>query len=309
MTSAAIVVAFVTVVFAVAGPQLAQRLPPAVAIRVLVPASLAISMCGIWVLGAVALTWAGTLGPVSRYGGWSPEQLRADSPFPMTLAFLCALLTTLAVGRLLTVGTRRLWNLLAVRRCCRRLGSPGSLIVIEHERPDAFATPGAAGRIVITTGLLRALTADQRRALIAHETSHIVRHHAWWLFGAALTSAANPMMTPMSRAVAHLVERWADEDAAREVTDRRLVAETVAHAALLTRHREPGWRPSAAPAATGGDMPKRVRALLEPPQQPRVGPLVLLAVLLAASLVATGTMQTRSETLFDNASACGICHR
>ncbi|MEN3304381.1 MAG: hypothetical protein V7603_583 [Micromonosporaceae bacterium] len=308
MTGAAIVVALVTLVFAGVGPHLAHRLPPAVAIRVLVPASLAIAACGIWVLAAVAFTWAAQLPAVSRYGHWSAEQVRVATPFPTTLAIGCALLTLLAVGRTVTVGTLRLRSLLAARGSCRRLGSPGSLVVIDHDQPDAFATPGPSGRIVITTGLLRALTPDQRRALLAHEASHIAHQHAWWLFGSAVTSAANPLLAPMSRAVAHVVERWADEDAAREVTDRKLVALTIARAALLTRTTDPGPVPerAAGAGATAGDIPKRVQALLAPPPRPRVGPLAMLALLLAAGLVATGTMQTRSDTLLDNASTTAL---
>ena len=43
------------------------------------------------------------------------------------------------------------------------------------------------------------------------------------------------MLRPLSGAVAQAVERWADEDAAAHLADWRLVARTVARAALLTR--------------------------------------------------------------------------
>jgi Zn-dependent protease with chaperone function len=303
MTTATVVVLLVTLVFAAVGPRMADRLPPAVAIRVLVPTSLAIAVSGVWVLGAVAFTGAAQLPAISQYGHWSAERVREASPFPATMAIGCALLTLVAAGRTVTIGSRRLYRLLAARHSCRRLGTPGSLVVLERDRPDAFATPGPSGRIVVTTGLLRALTPDQRRALLAHEASHLAHQHAWWLFGSAMAQAANPLLAPVGRTIAHVVERWADEDAAREVTDRNLVAVTIAHAALLTQghRREQTSTNLSGLTATAGNIPKRIQALLAPPPRPRAAPLALLALLLTASLVATGTVQSRSDRLLDNA--------
>ena len=307
MAAATIVAGAITLLFAIMGPYLARRLPPATATRLLVPASLVVAGSGVWVLTAVAFTWVAQLGPVSRYGDWSAEELRADTPFPTTVAVSCGVLAVLSLSRTATVGTRRVRVLLAVRQCCREVGTPGSLVVLDHERPDAFATPGASGRIVITTGLLRALSADERRALLAHEASHLAHRHVLWLLAADLASAANPLLARTVRAMGHAVERWADEDAAQEVTDRRLVARTLARTALLTRSASSSTAPpSTAPtplklAATGGDVPGRVRALLEPPPRPRFVPLAVLLVLLIASTVAAGTVQHRGDQLLDQA--------
>ena len=109
--------------------------------------------------------------------------------------------------------------------------------------------------------------------------------------------AANPMLSSTVRAIGHAVERWADEDAARAVTDRRLVARTLARTALLIR----AAAPSQALPATGGDVPGRVRALLEPPPRPRVVPLAVLAALLVATTLAAGTVQRRGDELLDQA--------
>jgi len=292
------VACLVTAVFALVGPRLAGRLPPAAATRLVVPASLVVAASGVWVLGAVAFTWVAQLGPVSRYGQWSAEQLRADTPFPRAIAIGATVLAVLAVGRAATRGTRRVRLLLAVRQSCRGVGAPGSLVVLDHDQPDAFATPGAHGRIVVTRGLLRALDADERRALLAHEAAHLAHRHVWWLLAAELAAAANPMLAPTARAVRHTVERWADEDAARAVADRRLVARTLARTALLIRARTVAPVPL---PAVGGDVPGRVRALLEPPPRPRVVPLAVLIVLLVASTGAAGTVQRRGDELLGHA--------
>jgi hypothetical protein len=302
MGAATLVACALTVLFAVIGPRLARWLPPAVATRLLVPASLVVAASGVWVLGAVAFMWVAQIPAVSRYGEWSAEQVREGSPFPTVIPVGCTLLAVLAVGRAATVGTRRVRTLLAVRHSCRQIGAPGSLVVLDNERPDAFATPGAGGRIVVTTGLLRALAADERRALIAHEKSHLAHRHAWWLLAAELAVAANPMLGPTVRAIGHAVERWADEDAAQAVTDRRLVARTLARTALLIRAAPA--RQEALPAA-GGDVPGRVRALLGPPPRPRVVPLAVLAALLVGTTLAAGTVQRRGDELLDQAGTGG----
>ena len=296
MGTATLVAAAVNALFALAGPRLAGRLPPAAATRLVVPASLVVAGSGVWVLGAVAFTWVAQLPPVSRYGDWSAAQLRADTPFPTVIAVGATVLAVLAVGRTAVRGTRRVRLLLAVRHSCRGVGTAGSLVVLDNDRPDAFATPGADGRIVVTRGLLRALGPDERRALLAHEAAHLAHRHAWWLLATELAAAANPMLVPTARAVRHTVERWADEDAARAVADRRLVARTLARTALLIRAA-----PQVGLPALGGDVPVRVRALLQPPPRPRVVPLAVLVALLLAATGAAGTVQRRGDELLDRA--------
>jgi beta-lactamase regulating signal transducer with metallopeptidase domain len=143
------------------------------------------------------------------------------------------------------------------------------------------------------------LTLDERRALLAHERSHLTHRHAWWVLAADLATAVNPLLGPTTRAIRHATERWADEDAATAVRDRRLVARTVAHAALLQRrghrHRSP------APAATGGEIPRRVAAMLAP--KPRSRPLTLaaLGILAATVFAAAAAVGHTSEALFEHA--------
>jgi hypothetical protein len=300
MTIPLLITLSVMLAFALVGPLLARGLPPAVATRLLVPACLVVGASAVWALLTVGFTWVAQLGPVSRYGDWSPEQLRADTPFPTIIAVGCGLVAVGSVTQAGVVGTRRVRRMFAVRQACGQLGTPGSLVVLEDDRPDAFAVPGAGGRIVATTGLLRALTAAERRALIAHESAHLNRRHAWWLLATDVAAAANPLLRPTAAAIEHAVERWADEDAAREVTDRRLVARTLARTALLTRA---AGAPATGLPAAGGDVPCRVRALLAPPLRPRILPLTVLLALLITSTVAAATVQHRGDQLLDRAGS------
>jgi Zn-dependent protease with chaperone function len=302
MTTAAAIGIVAIVLFALAAPPVSRRLPPAAATRLLVPAGLLAATSGVFILGVLAFTWIGQFPLVAAQGAWSPTALRSDSPVPPGPAIVSGVLVGLAALSLMLTSARRVWALLAVHRSCRDLTVVGGLVVLDDDRPDAFTTAQPAGRIIVTTGLLRTLTPQQRRVLLAHETSHLTHHHAWWNLAADLAAAVNPLLRPTARAVATGVERWADEDAARIVGDRRLVAATLVHVAQLQSRFYGSTVAAAGPAATGGDVVARVRALLAPAPPRR--PLVVTAVvagLLVGVLPAAAVQQT-GEGLFEHAA-------
>ena len=82
------------------------------------------------------------------------------------------------------------------------------------------------------------------------------------------------------------------------MADRRLVARTLARTALLIRAAPVAGVPL---PAVGGDVPGRVRALLEPPPRQRVAPLFVLVALLVVATMAAGTVQRRGDELLDHA--------
>jgi beta-lactamase regulating signal transducer with metallopeptidase domain len=154
--------------------------------------------------------------------------------------------------------------------------------------------------------MLRALAADEQAALLAHERSHLTHRHAWWILAMDLAAAANPLLTPTGRAIRHTAKRWADEDAAHALHDRHLVARTVARAALARHHHTTA---QAVTAATGGDVPDRVRALLTPPA-PRHGPAIaVLTVLLTALTLGSVSVQQQGERLFERAETAAAAPR
>src|SRR5262245_1038386 len=231
MILACLVALAASVGYAVAGPALARDLTPAIAVRLLAVASVVVAASSMVVLWVVALIWVGQLSLVANYYDWSAETLRSTDPLPIIVGVASALLVAALVPYLLTFALRRGRALWSAHQACRRSGS-GGLLVVNSERAAAFATPAAGGRIVVTTGLLKALSANERRALLAHEASHLSHGHVWWVLAADLAAAANPLLRRAARHVNHTVERWADEDAAREVGDRQVVARALARAAL-----------------------------------------------------------------------------
>jgi len=297
--AAVIIAVAASLVIAASGPVMGRRLPPAVGARLLVAAAVLVAGCSVFVLGVMAFTWIGQLPPIAAVGEWSITDLRSADPIPTEIAAGSAVLLLLAAGWWLIVVARRCRALLAAHRSCRHLTAAGTLVVVDDQRPDAFTTPQPAGRIVVTTGLLQALADQERRVVLAHEASHLLHRHAWWLLAADLAAAANPLLRPTARAAGRCVERWADEDAAAVVGDRRAAARALARTALLTRNPDLAGR--LALAASGGDIPARVQALMAPPSRRRPATVVVLAALVMVLSAATLMVQHRGEQLFEHA--------
>jgi Zn-dependent protease with chaperone function len=288
--------------FAVSVPRLAVRLAPAVAVWLLVPASVAISVAGWFVLGVAAFTWIGQQPEVAEYGPWSPQVLAATTPFSRTSSMAATMLLTAAGVWTVLFTYRRARTLLHLHRHCGRLGAPGALVVVDADIPDAFTTPEVTGRIIVTRGMLRALGPGEQAALLAHERSHLAHRHPWWIAVMDLAAAANPLLRPAAGTIRQLVERWADEDAARTVADRALVARALARAALA-RHTH--LHNAVVTAATGGDVPARVRALMHPGRRAPAPALLaagLVVVMVASAAAGALTVRSRGEQLFEQAA-------
>ncbi|MFJ9639333.1 M56 family metallopeptidase [Streptomyces sp. NPDC101178] len=142
----------------------------------------------------------------------------------------------------------------------------GDVLVVPGSDVDAFALPGyrgRRGRVVVTSGMVRSLKEGEREVLLAHERAHLAgRHH---LLSAVVDLAAvvHPSIRSLREALVFHLERWADEDAAAAVGDRRVAAVAIARAALAGKSR---GRVAGYPllSATSGPVPQRVEALLLP---------------------------------------------
>lgn len=145
----------------------------------------------------------------------------------------------------------------------RRAASLPADDVLDSREPLAFAVPGRPGRIVVSTAMLASLDLDEQRVLYAHERSHLRRRHHRFLDVAEASAAAVPFLRPLSSQVRFATERWADEDAADVVGDRRLVARAIARAALATADA-----PSTSLAFNGSGARARVEAMVRPTQRP-----------------------------------------
>jgi Zn-dependent protease with chaperone function len=278
--------------------RLARQLPPAIGVRLLTVAGLLAAMTTGFVLAVAGFDVLAVTAPVATVGHWSISTLRAGEPVPVGVGVAAAVIVLTLAARSLRRAVRTGRDLTIAARACRRLGpAAGRLVVIDDDLPEAYALPGLGGRIVVSTGMLRALPADERRVLLAHEDAHLTRHHHLYLQAAHLAAAANPLLRPLARAVEAGVERWADEVAAETVHDRRLAARALARAGLA-RAASPrlgdNGTSSAALAAVDTEIATRVRALLARPPRHRRGLTCLLAG--AVALTCAATLQTARDT-------------
>ncbi|GAA2697870.1 M48 family metalloprotease [Actinoplanes palleronii] len=266
--------------------RIAARGTPGSAAWALTVAAVIAAACSTWSLILLALTMLDDLPPLSALD--DHPTLELPEPVPGPIALVAGLLLLAGGARLLTDVRLRL----ATYRDLRAISEPGErFVVADLATPMAVAVPGTArrpGHLLVTTGILRLLDADERRVLFAHERAHLDRHHHRLVAAAAAAAALNPLLIPVRETVAYLVERWADEDAAADVGDRALTAKAVARAALATA----GTPPLTALGIGGGAAVQRVRALTAPAPAPRrrrlVVPMLVVVVFLAVVTVATG---------------------
>lgn len=276
------------------GPRLAHRCRALGAVNWAV--TLAAGLAGLTTVWSLALL-AGGLLDEALPPGHHPIGLLAE-PGPAADA-----IGVLATGWLVA-GAVRIGRVLAAdRTTCRSVrlicdgeggggeGGGGEVVVLASPVPQAFAAPVGGGRIVVSTGMLAALSPAQRRVLFAHERAHLRGRHHWHGRVVRLAAAVNPVLAPLARMGSYLCERQADEVAARHVGDRRLAATALARAALAV--------PSPATATgsvPGTGMPRyhevgvcdRVAELQEPPARPR--PLRLGLVLLVMAVATAGAV-------------------
>lgn len=139
------------------------------------------------------------------------------------------------------------------------------VVIVPSAAVFAMAVPGRPGRpgqVVVTTGMLKALDADERAAMFAHEMAHLQLHHHLFLRASGLAAAAFPLVRPVHRRLRFATERWADERAARDVGSRSVVARAVAKGAFAAAGQP---LPPGAMALTGASTEDRIIALVDGP--------------------------------------------
>jgi Zn-dependent protease with chaperone function len=292
--------------FGILAPVIARRLPPPIATWLLSIGGLVAAAGSVAVLGFLAFTLLGRAPVLATQGHWSPTALQQDDPVAVPVEVAATLALAAVTVRVAAVALRRSRALLAAYRLAAALPAHSAeLAVILDPVPCAYAVPGRPGRIVASVGLLRGLHAGERRAVLAHERSHLRhRHHAHHT-AAQLAAAANPLLRALPIAVRLATERWADEDAAR-TAPRDTVAQALIHAATPRRSTP---TPAVVLAVATEQIVTRVQALRAPAPQPsgwRIAALLAVLLLTAASTVLAAH---DTERLFELAKHAYLVHR
>ncbi|MET9046958.1 M56 family metallopeptidase [Streptomyces sp. NPDC004362] len=287
----------VTAVLTALAPRMARRLAPRPAAWALACAALVTA--GGWTgsLALLAFTGVAQIPQVAAEGHWSVAALRDDDPVYLGVAAASALVLAAGLISLGIAALSQTRHVIRARRECARLPGDTELAVLDDDTPLAFALPGSPGRIVVSRGMLKCLGDGERQALLTHERAHLRgKHHVFKTIW-RLTSAVNPLLRPLAHTGAFVLERWADEEAAAQTGDRVMVARAVGRAALASA----GAPRPAALAATGGEVPQRVRALLGPPPARRRLPFAAGALLLILCCISLVNAASDSDELVDDA--------
>ncbi|MDY7084116.1 MAG: M56 family metallopeptidase [Actinomycetota bacterium] len=284
------------VLVALAVRWLADRVRPEAAVTVLVISVVSAAVAGLVSLGAFTVKAVAELHPVAVRLGFSDAVVRADtSREPWVSGLSVALLLAAVTGMIRVWQRHRGENAVAAE--FRGLPVDADRVaMIDDVRAEAFAVPGHPGRVVVTTGMRSALDDQQYSALLAHERAHLdARHHHLVLF-ARLAAAAHPVFRWSTRRIEFLVERAADECAAEQVGDRRVVARAIGVAALRASGSRAGlpMAPSSNDLRRAGVVPRRVASLLAP--RYAAG---LLALATAPLAVAAGSLIWTGEGVAD----------
>lgn len=157
-------------------------------------------------------------------------------------------------------------------------------LVLDHPLALAYCLPGRVPRVVVSTGAHRILTAEELRAVLAHERGHLRERHDIVLGPFTALVRMVPRCRPVARVAAEiglLVEMCADDHAARvygrDAVNRALEKFQVSGAGAV---------PPGALAAAAGSLTVRIDRLRRPrpPARRLTG---VLAVALLGTVLAT----------------------
>lgn len=241
-------------------------LGPRLAARVLAIVAVGTALAVLWGAGILAIGFLVEIPWITASAGWCRALYRADDRVVPLLGLMGLAVVAAAIGR----GGRAAYR---HRRVVRGSTPGGPLEIISSRTPIAFAMPGRPGHIVVSTAMLDELDVDEQRVLLAHEQSHLDHRHDRYLMAAEVAVAAVPLLRPVAAGVRFSTERWADEDAATAVGDRRLVARSIARAALVTADHS-----SRRLGLASLGVPARIEALLVTSGRRPAAPALALAV-------------------------------
>lgn len=275
-------------------------LRPPIAAGVLVGGSLLSTLALGLTMSAVGLAVAGRSAPIAALGEWSAPVLTLLVPVPAWLGVLAAIAALVLGGSALVRCLRIIVALTRADLVSRRLRSGGGpVVLLADDATDAYTIAGLHGCVVIGTSLLNQLCVTDRRALVAHELSHLNRRHHLYVHAADLAAAANPLLRNIPDTVRLAVERWADEDAVTALGgDRRAVARALARVARIrghaTRpaaaHQEPAARGTTGLAMAASYLSRRAAALLARPARARLPLLTLVGTAVAVAAIVTSSI-------------------
>ena len=236
----------------------------------------------LWLIGWSGLAHLGLRSPLTD---WSQHLLP-------TMGLTGAVVGMAALGLMLVGGVRTFCLLRRHRNL--RATRPAEVEILPTSAVFAFTLPGRAGNIVLSEGLVSALDERELQAVLAHERAHARHRHDRYLLLGSLASALLPMIRPLAQRLEFSLERWADDDAALEIADRRLVATVIARVAVAGSQP----LPSALGIARLGAAARAEALLVPAPQEGAATPVFVISGLALALTIASAVFQLHHTAMF-----------
>ena len=236
----------------------------------------------LWLMGSSGLRHLGVRSP---FTDWSSHLLPS-------FGIAGGIVGALAFG-LMVAGAARTYRVLRLHHRLRATRS-AEVEVLPSPAVFAYTLPGPAGNVVVSDGLVSSLTEGECHAVIAHERAHARHRHDRYLLLGRVAAALLPFVRPLADRLEFSLERWADDEAALDVGDRRLVATAIARVAIAGVHPSPSV---AGIARLGAGA--RAEALLAPaPRQVPWHPVVMVACLALLTTIASAAFQLHHTAMF-----------
>jgi Zn-dependent protease with chaperone function len=236
----------------------------------------------LWLIGSSGLAHVGFRSPLTD---WSEHLLP-------TLGPTGALVGMFALA-LMIVGAVRSFCVLRLQRRLRAT-QPSELEILPTSAVFAYTLPGSAGNIVLSEGLVASLSERECQAVVAHERAHARHRHDRYILFGRFATALLPMTNGLCDRLEFSLERWADDEAAVDVSDRRLVATAIARVALAGSHP----LPSVAGIARLGAVARAESLLAPAPRHGVASPVFALTGLALGATMISTAFQLHHSVMF-----------
>jgi hypothetical protein len=261
-----------------------------------------VAVAGATICAVAALSWTliARIPAIASVGEWPTDRIDQVTRIPLGLSIVASVAGVLILANLIRVVTIQRTVNRETRGALAGAASDGEVIIIADDLPYAHAISASrtpSPRILVSSGMVTALTPSELESVIAHERSHVRHLHGWFRMSGELATAVNPLLRWSAQDLGFALERWADEDAA-DATGRDNVAVALHRAALTRLERQAGGAAGAVGFGAHG-VPRRIAALLHEPGRGRWIGLALYVIVFA--LVAGGVVRAleRSEDLLE----------
>ncbi|WP_141585615.1 M56 family metallopeptidase [Actinomadura sp. WMMA1423] len=244
--------------------------------------------------GAAAAALLTPPGPGHGFLEWLSDCLPHHGRLATAVAAAASAALAAACGAVLARGLPRFGRAVrrrrrhreALRLVAREHRRHADVLVLDHPVPVAYSLPSRHRAIVLSTGALEALTAEELGAVLAHERAHLRQRHHLLLLAVDLGHAMLPWLPTVRRAKARLplLLEMAADDAAVRVHGRKALVDALRRLSAVPAAG--GALGAVGAPATGAPAERMLRLEAADPAGPRPAARFVAGLFAAAAVTA-----------------------